>query len=108
MMRYNEADIEKNDSINSLPALSINSQKSRNVHLQIYKKLKLPVLIIPYKEKRVVDVGWPNFTIEKLWKDINKKVKEKNNFNLGLRLDNFVVIDIDKKKIAQEKLSDIT
>lgn len=106
-MLYNEKDIVKNiSSINDLSdKLPLDRQQARSQLLKYYKELLLsPVLLRPGKKNPVL-TGWPNLSPQELWN--KQKDMFLGNYNVALRLDNFVVIDVDDPVLAQEKLSDI-
>ncbi|HPZ09023.1 MAG TPA: bifunctional DNA primase/polymerase [Candidatus Eremiobacteraeota bacterium] len=104
MIKYSEDNIKSNNSINKLPEMTIGEQKSRKTHLQIYKKLNIPILTYPVGKKNPVVKGWNTADIKTLWKQQKEELKTSN---LGMRLEDVLVIDIDDPVIAKEKLGDL-
>ncbi|HNR66288.1 MAG TPA: bifunctional DNA primase/polymerase, partial [Atribacterota bacterium] len=104
MIKYSEDNIKSNNSINKLPEMTIGEQKSRKTHLQIYKKLNIPILTYPVGIKNPVVKGWNTADIKTLWKQQKEELKTSN---LGMRLEDLLVIDIDDPVLAKEKLGDL-
>ena len=106
-MQYNEKDIVKNiSSLNDLAdKLPLDKQQARLQLLKYYKELLLSVLLLQPGQRAPFLIGWPNLSPRELWN--KQKDMFLGNYNVALRLDYFVVIDVDDPVLAQEKLSDI-
>jgi len=101
---YSEDNIKSNSSINKLPEMTLKEQDGRKLHLKMYKKLNIPILSYPAGIKEPVTPGWTKAEIKTLWKQQKEQLK---TWNLGMRLENFLVIDIDDPILAKEKLGDL-
>lgn len=104
MIKYSEDNINSNSSINKLPEKTLKEQAGRTLHLKMYKKLNIPILSYPVGIKEPVNIGWNKAEVKTLWKQQKEQLKTQN---LGMRLENYLVIDIDDPAIAKEKLGDL-
>lgn len=100
--RKKEHKERQDDLFSFVPERPEQKQLSREELLKLYIKLRLPVFGLKPGEKVPYITGWQRKTFEELQRE---HIPQENN--LGLRLDNFITIDIDNPEIAAEKLFDV-
>ena len=103
-MIYNEDNIKSNSTINKLPEKTLTEQAGRKLHLKMYKRLNISILACEKESKKPILPRWQKEDIKSLWKLQKEQLKTQN---LGMRLEDYLVIDIDDPDKAKEKLGDL-